>query len=248
MISRVFIDRPRLAGVISIVLMLAGIISIFSLPVAQYPMVTPPQITVTANYPGASAEVLADTVAGPLEDAVNGVDDMIYMSSTSDSSGNYALTVSFAVGTDIDISLVKVQNRVAQATPLLPTEVTQKGVSVRNQSSDILGFLMVQSPDRSRDSLFLGDYAFKVIKPALERISGVSSADVRGSRYSMRVWMDSDRLAALGLSSSDVIAAIRNQNVQASIGSIGSAPGDGSEQMTYTLKTTGRLNTVEDFK
>ena len=248
MISRVFIDRPRLAGVISIVLMLAGIISIFSLPVAQYPMVTPPQITVSASYPGASAEVLADTVAGPLEDAVNGVDDMIYMSSTSDSSGNYALTVSFAVGTDIDISLVKVQNRVAQATPLLPAEVTQKGVAVQNQSSDILGFLMVRSPDRSRDSLFLSDYAYKVIKPALERISGVSSASVRGSKYSMRVWLDSDRLAALGLSSSDVTAAIRNQNIQASIGSVGSVPGDGSEQMTYTLKTTGRLNTVEDFK
>ena len=248
MISRVFIDRPRLAGVISIVLMLAGIISIFSLPVAQYPMVTPPQITVTASYPGASAEVLADTVAGPLEDAINGVDDMIYMSSTSDSSGNYSLTVSFAVGTSIDISLVKVQNRVAQAAPLLPAEVTQKGVSVQNQSSDILGFLMVRSPDRSRDSLFLSDYAYKVIKPALERISGVSSAQVRGSKYSMRVWLDSDRLAALGLSSSDVTAAIRNQNVQASIGSIGSVPGDGSEQMTYTLKTTGRLNTVEDFK
>ncbi|NOU35578.1 MAG: efflux RND transporter permease subunit [Kiritimatiellaceae bacterium] len=248
MISRVFINRPRLAGVISIVLMLAGIISIFSLPVAQYPLVTPPQITVSASYPGASAEVLADTVAGPLEDAVNGVDDMIYMSSTSDSSGNYALTVSFAVGTDIDISLVKVQNRVAQATPLLPAEVVQKGVSVQNQSSDILGFLMVRSPDRSRDSLFLSDYAYKVIKPALERISGVSSASVRGSKYSMRVWLDSDRLAALGLSSSDVIAAIRSQNVQASIGAIGSVPGDGSEQMTYTLKTTGRLNTVEDFK
>ena len=248
MISRVFIDRPRLAGVISIVLMLAGIISIFSLPVAQYPMVTPPQITVSASYPGASAEVLADTVAGPLEDAVNGVDDMIYMSSTSDSSGNYALTVSFAVGTDIDISLVKVQNRVAQATPLLPAEVVQKGVSVQNQSSDILGFLMVRSPDRSRDSLFLSDYAYKVIKPALERISGVSSASVRGSKYSMRVWLDSDRLSALGLSSSDVTAAIRGQNIQASIGSIGSVPGDGSEQMTYTLKTTGRLNTTEDFK
>jgi len=248
MISRVFIDRPRLAGVISIVLMLAGILSIFSLPVAQYPQVTPPQITVSANYPGASAEVLADTVAGPLEDAVNGVDDMIYMSSTSDSSGNYSLTVSFQVGTDIDMSLVKVQNRVAQATPLLPAEVTQKGVTVRNQSSDILGFLMVQSPDHSRDSLFLGDYAYKVIKPALERISGVSSADVHGSKYSMRVWMDSDRLAALGLSSSDVIAAIRSQNIQASIGAVGSTPGNGSEQMAYTLKTTGRLNTTEDFK
>ncbi len=248
MISRVFIERPRLAGVISIVLMLAGILSISSLPIAQYPQVTPPQVTVSAVYPGASAEVLADTVAGPIEDAVNGVDNMIYMSSTSDSAGNYALTISFKVGTDTDISQVKVQNRVAQATPLLPAEVTQKGVAVQARSSDVLGFMMIRSPDRSRDSLFLSDYGYKVIKPALERISGVSSADVYGSKYSMRVWMDSDRLAALGLSASDVIAAIRNQNIQASIGSVSSVPGDGSEQTTYTLKTTGRLNTPEDFR
>lgn len=248
MISRVFIERPRFAGVVSIVLMLAGILSIASLPIAQYPQVTPPQIMVRASYPGAGAEVVAATVAGPIEDAVNGVDDMIYMSSTSDSSGAYMLTVSFEVGTDPDIAQVQVQNRVAQAEPLLPTEVTQQGVTVQTRSSDMLGFLMVRSPNGTHDQRFLSDYATKVIQPALERIRGVSSAQVYGPKYSMRVWMDADRLAALGLSASDVTSAIRNQNVQASVGSIGSVPGDGSVQVTYTLKADGRLNDPADFE
>jgi len=248
MISRVFIERPRLAGVVSIVLMLAGILSISSLPIAQYPQVTPPQISVRAAYPGAGAEVVSATVAGPIEDAVNGVDDMIYMASTSDSSGSYSLTVSFEVGTDPDIAQVQVQNRVAQAEPLLPTEVTQQGVTVQTRSSDMLGFLMVRSPNGTHDQRFLSDYATKVIQPALERIRGVSSAQVYGPKYSMRVWMDADRLSALGLSAQDVISAIRNQNIQASVGSIGSVPGDGSVQVTYTLKADGRLNDPADFE
>lgn len=247
MISRVFIERPRLAGVVSIVLTLAGVLSMFSLPIAQYPQVTPPQIMVRARYPGASAAVLAATVAGPIEDAVNGVEDMIYMSSTCDNAGGYSLSVSFAVGTDIDMAQVKVQNRVAQAEPLLPTEVTQQGVTVETRSSDMLGFLMLHSPDDSRDDLYLSDYATKIIKPALERIQGVSSAQVYGGKYSMRVWMDADRLSALGLSPDDVVAAIRQQNIQASIGAVGSAPDDGSAKLAYTLKTEGRLNRPEDF-
>ncbi|MBC8206552.1 MAG: efflux RND transporter permease subunit [Kiritimatiellales bacterium] len=246
MISRVFIERPRLAGVISIVLTLAGIISIGSLPIAQYPQVTPPQVVVRAAYPGAGAEVLADTVAGPIEDAVNGVDNMIYMSSTSDSSGGYGLTVTFEVGTDPDIAQVQVQNRVAQAEPLLPMEVTQQGVTVETESSDMLGFIMIQSPDNSREELFLSDYTFKVIKPALERIPGVSRAQVYAPRYSMRVWMDADRIAALGMNSDDVIGAIRSQNIQASVGSVGGAPGNGA--MVYTLKAEGRLNDAESFE
>lgn len=248
MISRVFIERPRLAGVVSIVLMLAGILSIASLPIAQYPQVTPPEITVRASYPGADAEVLAATVAGPIEDAVNGVDNMIYMSSTSDSSGSYSLSISFEVGTDPDIAQVKVQNRVAQAEPLLPSEVTQQGVTVQTRSSDMLGFLMIRSPKGTHNQRFLSDYSTKVIQPALERIRGVSSAQVYGPKYSMRVWMDADRLSALGLSASDVISAIQKQNVQASVGSIGSVPGDGSIQVTYTLKADGRLNDPADFE
>lgn len=158
MISRVFIDRPRLAGVVSIVLMLAGILSITALPITQYPQVTPPQIVVRASYPGASAEVMSDIVAGPIEDAVNGVQDMIYMSSTSDNSGSYSLTVTFAVGTDPDMAQVKVQNRVSQAEPMLPTEVVQQGVTVETESADMLGFLIVRSPDHSLDEQLMSDY------------------------------------------------------------------------------------------
>jgi hydrophobe/amphiphile efflux-1 (HAE1) family protein/NodT family efflux transporter outer membrane factor (OMF) lipoprotein len=247
MISRVFIERPRLAGVVAIVLMLAGIVSIASLPITQYPQVTPPQIVVRAMYPGAGAEVLANTVAGPIEDAVNGVEDMIYMSSSSDNSGGYALTVTFAVGTDPDMAQVKVQNRVSQAEPILPREVVQQGVTVEKESADMLGFVIIRSPDNSRDELFLSDYTYKIIQPVLERIPGVSRAQVYGPRYSMRVWMDADRLTALGLSSDEVITAIRQQNVQASIGSIGTTPDDNTGQVTFTLKTQGRLNTPEEF-
>ncbi len=247
MISRVFIERPRLAGVISIVLMLAGILSIRSLPIAQYPTVTPPQIVVRAFYPGASAEVMANVVAGPIEDAVNGVEDMLYMASTSDNSGSYTLTVTFAVGTDADMAQVKVQNRVAQAEPLLPTEVVQLGVTVETESADWLGFLVIRSPDDSRDELFLSDYTYKVIQPALERIPGISRAQVFGPKYSMRVWMDADRMSALGISPDEAAAAIRSQNLQASIGSIGSTPDDGNGQMVYTLTAEGRLNTTEAF-
>ncbi|MDP6490791.1 MAG: efflux RND transporter permease subunit [Kiritimatiellia bacterium] len=246
MISRVFIERPRLAGVISIVLTLAGIVSIGVLPIAQYPQVTPPQVAVRAMYPGAGAEVMADTVAGPIEDAVNGVDNMIYMSSTSDSAGTYTLMVTFEVGTDPDIAQVQVQNRVAQAAPLLPMEVTQQGVTVETETSDMLGFIMIQSPDDSRDDIFMSDYTYKVIKPALERIRGVSRAQVYAPRYSMRVWMDTDRLAALGMTADDVIGAIRSQNIQASVGTVGGAPGGGA--MVYTLKAEGRLNDTKRFE
>jgi hydrophobe/amphiphile efflux-1 (HAE1) family protein/NodT family efflux transporter outer membrane factor (OMF) lipoprotein len=247
MISRVFIDRPRLAGVVSIVLTLAGILSIRSLPIAQYPQVAPPQIVVRAMYPGASAEVMADTVAGPIEDAVNGVEDMIYMSSSSDNAGMYSLMVTFAVGTDPDMAQVKVQNRVAQAEPLLPMEVTQQGITVETESPDWLGFLIIRSPDGSRDELFLSDYTYKVIQPALQRIRGISRAQIYGPKYSMRIWMDADRLTALGLSPEDVTMAIRQQNLQASIGSIGASPDDGSAKLAYTLTTQGRINDPETF-
>jgi hydrophobe/amphiphile efflux-1 (HAE1) family protein/NodT family efflux transporter outer membrane factor (OMF) lipoprotein len=228
-------------------MMLAGILSISSLPIVQYPQVAPPQVSVSAMYPGASAEVVATTLAGPIEDAVNGVDDMIYMSSTSDNAGNYLLTVSFAVGTDIDMAQVKVQNRVAQIASMLPGEVTQQGVTVEAQSGDMLGFLFLQSSDENLGELYLSDYATKIIKPALERVPGVSRARIFGARYSMRVWMDADRLAALGLSPDEVAEAIRKQNIQASIGTVGATPNDGSAKLTYTLKTHGRLNNPEEF-
>ncbi len=247
MISRIFIDRPRLAGVVSIVLMLAGTLSITSLPITQYPQVTPPQIVVRASYPGAGAEVLADIVAGPIEDAVNGVQDMIYMSSTSDNSGRYRLTVTFAVGTDPDMAQVKVQNRVSRAESMLPTEVVQQGVTVETESADMLGFVIVRSPDASLDEQLMSDYTYKIIQPTFERIPGVSRAQIYGPKYSMRVWLDSDRISALGIGVDEITAAIRSQNVQASIGAIGAAPGDGAGQVALTLTAKGRLNNTETF-
>jgi len=246
--SRVFIDRPRFAGVISIVLALAGLLAMLTLPVAQYPQITPPQVTVTASYPGANAEVVAASVAAPIEQAVNGVDNMLYMSSSSDASGGYTLTVTFEIGTDPDVAQVQVQNRVQRATPLLPTEVTQQGVSVQTESSDLLGFIILLSPNGTHDRLFMSNYTYDYIQPALERLPGVSSVGVFGSKYSMRVWLDSDRIAALGMSVDEVLEAIRQQNIQASPGSVGAVPNDTSSRMVYSLQAKGRLADAHDFE
>jgi hydrophobe/amphiphile efflux-1 (HAE1) family protein/NodT family efflux transporter outer membrane factor (OMF) lipoprotein len=246
--SRVFISRPRFAAVISIVLALGGLLAIFSLPIAQYPQITPPQVTVSTTYPGANAEVLAAAVAAPIEQAVNGVDNMLYMSSSSDSSGNYSLTVTFAIGTDPDIAQVQVQNRVQRATPLLPSEVVQQGVTVQTESSDILGFVILLSPDGTYDRLYMSNYAYDYLQPALERLPGVSSVGVFGAKYSMRVWMDSDRIAALGMGVDDVLTAIRQQNIQASPGSVGIMPNDGTSRVSYSLQAKGRLNDPADFE
>ena len=248
MISRVFIERPRFALVISIVLTLAGVLAIRTLPVSQYPQVTPPQVVVSARYPGANARELANTVAIPLEEEVNGVDGMLYMSSDCDDLGNYTLTVTFEVGTDLDLDMVKVQNRVQQATPKLPKEVTEQGLSVTTRSSDMLGFLTLRSPKGTHDSLFMSDYAHTHIKNVLKRIPGVGSADVYGPKRSMRVWLDAARLTALRLSAEDVITAIRSQNIQAALGSVGAAPSEGGAQMVYTLQAKGRLNEPDDFR
>ena len=248
MISKIFIDRPRLAMVVSILLTLAGIMSLFSLPVEMYPKLAPPQIVVTAMYPGASAEVLAATVAAPLEDEINGVEDMLYMTSKCENNGTYTLTIPFAVGTNPDIALVKVQNRVQLATPRLPLEVSRQGVTVSIEFSDFLGLLIVRSPKGTHSRNFLSNYTHDYIKSAITRIPGVGKARVFSSKYSMRVWLDSDRLSALGLSVDEVISAIESQNFQASIGSVGTAPGPKTRKVLYTLQTQGRLNSSKDFK
>ena len=248
MISDVFIERPRFAMVISIVLTLAGALAVRNLPITQYPPVTPPQVMVNARYPGANALELANTIAIPLEEEVNGVDDMLYMSSECDDSGTYTLTVTFEVGTDLDMDMVKVQNRVQQAVPKLPKEVTEQGVSVTTRSSDMLGFLTLRSPKGTQDRLFMSDYAHNHIKNVLKRIPGVGSAEVYGPKRSMRVWLDAERLAALGLSSDDVIASIHSQNIQAALGAVGAAPSEGNAQMVFALQAQGRLNEPEDFK
>ena len=190
MFSKFFINRPRFAMVIACVLALAGIISALNLPVRQYPNVSPPQIHVMASFPGADAETLANTVASPLEEALNGVEDMIYMSSTSSSSGTYVLSITFRTGTDTDTALVKVQNRVQQASPLLPTEVTQRGITTNASFSDTLGFVALVSPNGTRDDLELADYAFNNVKNTLSRVPGIGDVQVFGARYSIRVWLD----------------------------------------------------------
>jgi len=249
MISRLFIERPRLAIVVSIVITLAGVLAMLNIPIAQYPRITPPEIRVSASYPGASAEVVASSVAAPIEAEVNGVEDMLYMSSTCSNNGTYDLSVTFAVGTDPDIAQVNVQNRVQQAVPKLPAEVNDQGISVRTRSSDILGVISFFSPGGSRDALFLSNYVSINVKDALTRLNGVSEAFIFGALdYSMRVWMDPQRLTSLGLTADDVIAAISEQNVQAATGSVGTAPAGGGQQVQYTLRAKGRLKDVEDFK
>lgn len=248
MISDVFIDRPRFALVISIVLTLAGALSISTLPITQYPQVTPPQVTVRTRYPGANARDLANSVAIPIEDEVNGVDDMLYMASDSDDAGNYTLTVTFEIGTNLDLDMVKVQNRVQQATPKLPVEVTKQGVSVFTRSSDMLGFLTLRSPNGTHDRLALSDYAYNHIQNVLVRIAGVGDATIYGPKRSMRVWLDAERLASLGMSAQEVVTAIQNQNVQAALGTAGAAPNAGEVRQTFTLQTQGRLNNPEDFR
>ena len=248
MISQIFINRPRLASVVSIVITLAGLIALLNIPVAQYPQITPPEIRVTATYPGASAEVLADTVGAPIEKEVNGVENMLYMSSTCSNAGTYTLSVTFAVGSDPDIDQVNLQNRVQLATARLPQEVVEQGVNVRRRSADIMAAISFYSPGKSQDMLFLSNYVSNNIKDALVRLEGVSDVFVFGEKeYSLRVWMNPARLNGLGLTADDVMTAIRSQNIQASVGSVGQEPVEAGQQVQFALRAKGRLSDVDDF-
>ncbi len=243
-----FIDRPKFAFVISIVLTLAGLIALTQLPVAEFPEISPPQVQVTATYPGANAEVVEESVAAPIEAQVNGVDNMLYMSSTSGNDGGYTLTVTFAVGTDPDIAAVQVQNRVALATPLLPEEVTRRGVSVRKQSTNLLMVISIFSPDDSFDQTFLSNYASINIRDALVRVNGVGDAEIFGARdYGMRVWLRPDRLTSLNLTTDDVVQAIRSQNLQASPGAVGAPPAPPDQQFQFSIRVEGRLAQADAF-
>lgn len=247
MFAKFFINRPRFAVVISLVLCLAGAIALKNLPIALYPEITPPEVVVRASYPGASAEVIAKTVGIPLESSVNGVEDMLYMSSDS-ADGSYMLTVTFKTGVDPDIAQVKVQNRVSQATPLLPTEVTRQGISVFRRSSNILGFVSFTSKDGSLTELDISDYLNNNVQKNISRVNGVGEARVFGASKSMRVWLDSDKMAALDISIADVKSAIATQNYQPSLGKIGAMPNDGTVLTVYALQTDGRLNNAKDFQ
>jgi len=249
MISGVFIDRPRLAIVIAIVTTLAGALAILGIPVAQFPEIVPPQVAVTAVYPGASADVVETTVAQPVEAQINGVDRMLYMKSTSGNDGSYTLTVTFALGTDPDINTVNVQNRAQLAMPKLPEEVSRQGLSIKKKSSALLLVIGLSSPKGSYDALFLSNYATINVVDELARIPGVGDAGIYGPlNYSMRVWLDSSRLTTLGLSPNDVIQAIQSQNTQAAVGRIGAAPLAADQQFQFTIRTKGRLTDATEFE
>ncbi|UEM22133.1 multidrug efflux RND transporter permease subunit [Skermanella mucosa] len=249
MLSSVFIDRPRLAMVISIVIVLAGLLALTRIPVAQFPDIVPPQVSVTTLYPGANAETVEATIAQPIESQVNGVQDMIYMSSTSGNDGSYTLTVTFAAGTDPDINTVNVQNRVRLAEASLPDEVARQGVQVRQQSSAFLQLISLVSESPDYDELFLNNYARINLLDEISRVSGVGEARLFSEYdYSMRVWLETDRLTSFGLSPNDVVTAIRSQNVQAAVGQIGAQPQPSGQQLEFSLQAAGRLTDVSQFE
>ncbi|WP_121062162.1 efflux RND transporter permease subunit [Chachezhania antarctica] len=248
MFSALFIDRPKLAMVISLVLTIMGAIGYFALPVAQFPNITPPVVNVSATYTGASAETVETSVAAPIEAQVNGVDGMMYMTSTSSDSGSYSLTVLFEIGTDPDIAAVNVQNRVAQATPSLPSDVTQSGVVTELAATDMLMVVGLVSPKDSYDAIFLSNYAAINIVDALSRVDGVGKVQLFTQQdYAMRMWLKPDTMAGLGLVPSDVIAAIQDQNIEVSAGQIGAPPIPEGQAFQYTIKAQGRLTTAEEF-
>ena len=248
MFSKYFIDRPRFAAVVSVIMILLGLLAIAVLPVSQYPQITPPQIVVSTTYPGASAQVVVDTVAVPIENQINGVEDMLYMSSSSTDQGSYKLTITFNIGTDPDIAQVKVQNRLNQVMSQLPAIVQQEGIDVTTEMSNMLALLVLRSPHNTYDDLYLSNYAYTNIKNPLGRVDGVSDVQIFGPQYSMRVWLDAEKISSLGLNSSDIVNLISSQNVQASIGSIGSAPAPDGTNMVLSLSAKGLLNSVDDFK
>src|SRR4051812_27305722 len=254
MLARFFIDRPVLAWVISIVIVLMGAIASALLPIAQYPDVTPPTVRVTAFYPGANARVVADTVAAPVEQQVNGVESMLYMTSQSSNDGSYTLDVTFALGTDLNIAQVLVQNRVAIAQPTLPDVVKAIGVTVKKRSPDILLVVNLYSeedPETKKptfDALYLSNYATIQLLDALARLEGVGDVFTFGGQdYSMRVWLDPDKLASRSLSAGDVVKVLREQNIQVAAGQIGQPPVAKGQQFQYPLSTLGRLSEAEEF-
>ncbi len=249
MISHVFIKRPVFATVLSIIIVIAGLVSLASLPITQYPEITPVQVTVSASYPGADADTVANSVAGPIETKVNGVDNMLYMSSSSSATGQMSLTIYFEIGTDPDTAEVQVNNRVNQALPLLPDVVKNAGVTVQKRSSGILMLIGLFSPDGRYDEKFIGNYADLYVLDEIKRVQGANQASVMGfPDLAMRLWLQPDRMASLGLTASDIQSAVSAQNQQFGIGSLGQAPTDNPVSMTFPVITEGRFSTPDQFE
>ncbi|MFO0901533.1 MAG: multidrug efflux RND transporter permease subunit [Pirellulales bacterium] len=248
MFSRFFIDRPIFATVLSVVVTLAGAIALFALPVTQYPEIAPPTVEVSTTYAGANSQVVADTVAAPIEQQVNGVEGMMYMSSQSTNDGNYVLNVTFRPGTDLNLAQVLVQNRVALAQPILPDLVKRRGVTVKKKSPSVLMIVNLYSPDGSRDNLYLSNYATIQLRDELSRLPGVGDISFLGQRdYSLRVWIDPQQLAMRNLTTQDVVRAIEQQNIQVAAGQIGQPPAPNGQMFQYAMTTVGRLSDPEEF-
>src|SRR6201997_2621416 len=249
MLSAIFVDRPRLAIVIAIVITIAGALALLAIPFAQYPDIVPPQVSVTTVYPGASSAVVDGTVAQPIEAQLVGVDKMMYMKSVSGDDGSYTLTASFDLGTNPDINTVNVNNRVQTALSSLPQEVQRQGVTVKKQSSALLGAIAFYSPKHSHDPLFLSNYITINVLDRIKSMPGVGDAILWGPQdYAMRAWIQTDRLTGLGLTVGDVISAIQSQNIQAAVGRVGARPISDDQQLQLNIQTKGRLTTVEDFE
>src|SRR5438067_3856519 len=246
--SRFFIHRPIFASVLSIVIVLAGSVALFTLPVAQYPEIAPPTVEVSASYPGANAQVVADTVAAPIEQQVNGVEGMIYMSSQCTNDGNYSLTVTFKPGSDLNIAQVLVQNRESLAEPILPELVKRRGISVKKKSPNVLMIINLFSKDESRTNLELSNYATIQIRDELSRLPGVGDITYLGQRdYSMRLWLDPQKLATYGLNAQGIIQAVQAQNVQVAAGQIGQPPTPSGQVTQYIITTLGPLENTDQF-
>ena len=246
--SKFFITRPIFAAVISIVIVLAGIAAVFKLSIAQYPQIAPPTVIITASYPGASAETLSKTVAGPIEEQLSGVEGLLYFNSSTDSSGTLNITATFEIGTNIDQATFNVSNRVNIASPRLPETVRRTGVVVQKKSNDILLVVMLTSKDKQFDPLYLSNYATLNVLDEIKRVKGVGDANIFGARdYSMRIWLKPDRMAQLGVTTSDIAAAIQSQNAQYAAGKIGQEPSLGDQQLVYTVNAKGRLLDPNQF-
>jgi len=248
MLSRFFIERPIFAGVIAIIIVLAGLVSAKILPIAQYPEIAPPTVTISASYPGASAETLATTVAAPIEEQLSGVEHLLYFNSTSASNGQTTITATFEVGTDIDKATFNINNRVQLATPRLPDEVRRNGVTVAKRSQNFLLVISLSSPQSTRDTLFLSNYATLNVIDDIKRIPGVADVvNFTARDYSMRVWLKPDRMAQLGVTTADIAAAIAAQNAQYAAGRIGAEPAPKGQLLNYTVTASGRLIEPEQF-